>query len=425
LLVPAPIRGDTDGARADRGDDARRRHKEPPLPAGLSRSHPAVVLAVPVLVGLVLTLFAWPSARLAPRGLPLGVVGPVPGSLAADGSFSVHRYADAAAARHGIRQREVYESRRFRLRTAWVSTLPEPDRGAPRCCPKATPVRQQLTHRSELEELVVPLSCLESVALRPREGCLVSERQRTVEALVELSRELGAPEHDYAILAEGNTSARLDGESFLLKASGFSLGSADESSFVEMRTAAVLELLDHPPASDEELSAALATCRVAEGPRPSTEATLHALALTLGGASFVGHTHPTAVNSILCSEHASALTDGVLFPDEIVVCGRRPLFVPYVDPGVPLGLEVRERLLEHLRVCEGPPKVIYLQNHGLFALGRSPAEVLQVTAMAVKTARIMLGTFAAAGPHYLREIDAARIEARPDELYRQRRLTTI
>jgi rhamnose utilization protein RhaD (predicted bifunctional aldolase and dehydrogenase) len=242
---------------------------------------------------------------------------------------------------------------------------------------------------------------------------------------VELSRELGAPEHDYAILAEGNTSARLDGESFLLKASGFSLGSADESSFVEMRTAAVLELLDHPPASDEELSAALATCRVAEGPRPSTEATLHALALTLGGASFVGHTHPTAVNSILCSEHASALTDGVLFPDEIVVCGRRPLFVPYVDPGVPLGLEVRERLLEHLRVCEGPPKVIYLQNHGLFALGRSPAEVLQVTAMAVKTARIMLGTFAAAGPHYLREIDAARIEARPDELYRQRRLTTI
>ena len=79
-----------------------------PMPASLSRPHPAVVLAVPVLVGLMLTLFAWPSARLAPRGLPLGVVGPVPGSLAADGSFSVHRYADAAAARHGIRQREVY-----------------------------------------------------------------------------------------------------------------------------------------------------------------------------------------------------------------------------------------------------------------------------------------------------------------------------
>jgi ribulose-5-phosphate 4-epimerase/fuculose-1-phosphate aldolase len=69
--------------------------------------------------------------------------------------------------------------------------------------------------------------------------------------------------------------------------------------------------------------------------------------------------------------------------------------------------------------------VIYLQNHGLFALGSSPAEVLQVTAMAAKTARIMLGTFAAAGPHYLREAEAARIETRPDELYRQNRLRAI
>jgi len=253
----------------------------------------------------------------------------------------------------------------------------------------------------------------------------VTSRLDLLQELVGLSRELGAPEHDYAMLAEGNTSARIDGETFLLKASGFSLGSADERSFVEMRTAAVLDLLDHRPASDEELTTALAACRAAEGPRPSTEATLHALALTIGGAAFAGHTHPTAVNSILCSEHARALTDGALFPDEIVVCGGHPLFVPYVDPGIPLGLEVRERLLEHLDSFGAPPRVIYLQNHGLIALGRSPSEVLQVTAMAVKTARILLGTFAAAGPHYLPETAAERIETRPDELYRQSRLTAI
>lgn len=250
-------------------------------------------------------------------------------------------------------------------------------------------------------------------------------RVRLVRELVELSRELGAPEHDYVVLAEGNTSARIDSERFLLKASGFSLGAADERSFVEMRTAAVLAVLDDPPASDEELEAALAACRVGKGPRPSIEAPLHALALTLGGAAFAGHTHPTAVNSILCSEHAHALSDGALFPDEIVVCGTHPLFVPYVDPGVPLGLEVRESLSEHLRVHAAPPKLIFLQNHGLIALGSSPAEVLQVTAMAVKTARILLGTFAAAGPHYLREDQAARIETRPDELYRQRRLPRV
>ena len=56
----------------------------------------------------MLTLFAWPAARLAPRDLPLGVVGPAPDALATGSSFSVHRYVDAPVARHGIRQREVY-----------------------------------------------------------------------------------------------------------------------------------------------------------------------------------------------------------------------------------------------------------------------------------------------------------------------------
>ena len=31
---------------------------------------------MPVVVAIVLTLFAWPSARLEPRDLPIGVVGP-------------------------------------------------------------------------------------------------------------------------------------------------------------------------------------------------------------------------------------------------------------------------------------------------------------------------------------------------------------
>ena len=73
---------------------------------------PLAILLVPVVVGLVLTLFAWPSARLEPRDLPVGVVGaapPVP-----DDSFEVHRYDDEAAAREAIRDREVYG--------AWVAT---------------------------------------------------------------------------------------------------------------------------------------------------------------------------------------------------------------------------------------------------------------------------------------------------------------
>jgi hypothetical protein len=75
----------------------------------------AVVLLVPVLVGLALAAFAWPAARLAPRDLPVGVVAaPAAGQaierqLATDGgALDVHRYPDQAAARAAIADREVY-----------------------------------------------------------------------------------------------------------------------------------------------------------------------------------------------------------------------------------------------------------------------------------------------------------------------------
>ena len=79
------------------------------------RPGPAAILLVPVIVAIVLTLFAWPSARLEPRDLPVGVAGPAPAAEAfeeklgaREGAFEVHRYADAAAAREGIEDREVY-----------------------------------------------------------------------------------------------------------------------------------------------------------------------------------------------------------------------------------------------------------------------------------------------------------------------------
>ena len=244
---------------------------------------------------------------------------------------------------------------------------------------------------------------------------------RVREGLMALSRQLGDPNNDWAILAEGNTSAAVDADEFLLKASGSSLGRATPESFVRVRFDAVFALLEQPPASDEELAAALMGCLAEPGAlRPSVEAALHGLALTIGGARYVGHTHPTAVNGVLCSVNPTALTDGALFPDQIVVCGPHPLFVPYVDPGIPLALEVRRRLLEHLDLYGAPPKAVYLQSHGLFALGQTADEVLRVTAMAAKTARILLGTFAAGGPRYLAASESQRIESREDEHYRRR-----
>jgi hypothetical protein len=65
----------------------------------------AAILIVPLIAALVLTLFAWPSAKVGPRDLPVGVVGSQP--FAADG-FDVHRYRSEAEAREAIEAREVY-----------------------------------------------------------------------------------------------------------------------------------------------------------------------------------------------------------------------------------------------------------------------------------------------------------------------------
>jgi len=65
------------------------------------------LVAIPALVALTLTLFAWPAARLEPRDLPLGVVG-ANAITGPSGAFSIHRYADEAAARSAIADRDVY-----------------------------------------------------------------------------------------------------------------------------------------------------------------------------------------------------------------------------------------------------------------------------------------------------------------------------
>jgi len=245
-----------------------------------------------------------------------------------------------------------------------------------------------------------------------------------LERLVALSRHLAEPERDYAILAEGNTAARIDEETFWVKASGFRMASIDATGFVALRLAPLTVLLRGERLSDAELEARVAAARVdpAATLRPSVEALLHAAALTAGGARYVGHTHPTAVNAILCARQAEEAVLGRLFPDEIVVCGPAPVFVPYVDPGLPLAYEVRRRILAYVEAYGETPKVILMQNHGLVALGRDPEEVEAITAMAVKTARVLLGTYALGGPHPLSAEAVSRVHTRPDELYRRQLL---
>jgi rhamnose utilization protein RhaD (predicted bifunctional aldolase and dehydrogenase) len=238
--------------------------------------------------------------------------------------------------------------------------------------------------------------------------------------LVGLSRSLGRPERALVVLGEGNTSALVDDERFMVKASGTSLADAAPESFVELRLQTTLGLLDLDSPTDEELSRGLMAARTGEGPRPSIETVMHALGLTEGGARFVGHTHPTAVNAVLCSDRAEALVAGAIFPDQVVVCGREALLIPYADPGLPLAHAVREGLREYRERTGTTPKTVYLRSHGLLALGQSAAEVDQIITMATKVARVLAGVLSLGEPVYLSATQADRIEARPDEHHRRR-----
>jgi rhamnose utilization protein RhaD (predicted bifunctional aldolase and dehydrogenase) len=247
-----------------------------------------------------------------------------------------------------------------------------------------------------------------------------------LEQLASMSRHLGDPALDYAILGEGNTSARVDGETFWVKASGAEMRTIEPGGFVRMRFDRVLALLEAESLSDEEVRAGLEAAKAdpAARGRPSVETVLHAMVLSAGDTGFVGHTHPTAVNAILCSARAGEAIAGRLFPDEIVYCGPAPVYVPYTDPGVPLARAVGEAIDRHLAEYRQAPKVVLMQNHGMIALGKTAAEVESITAMYVKTSRVILGAYALGGPHFLSPAAVARIHTRPDENYRRQKWDT-
>jgi rhamnose utilization protein RhaD (predicted bifunctional aldolase and dehydrogenase) len=247
--------------------------------------------------------------------------------------------------------------------------------------------------------------------------------QDALQSLLDLSHALGGDWLRMAILGEGNTSLRLDEQTFAVKASGSNLASLQPTDLTTCRFDRLLPLLDATAATDTEIDNVLFASRVSEAAKkPSIEALFHAYLLTLPGVACVGHVHAIAVNQILCSPRARDYAERRACPDEIVMCGIESVFVPYAEPGLGLAQSIRREVQAFVQRTGRAPKIILLQNHGIIAVGPSPKAVLGSLLMAEKAAEIFVGAAALGGPVFLTAAQCERIAGRPDEHYRQKML---
>ncbi|MBN1822567.1 MAG: SDR family NAD(P)-dependent oxidoreductase [Prolixibacteraceae bacterium] len=186
--------------------------------------------------------------------------------------------------------------------------------------------------------------------------------------LIEISRHYGSKK-DFVIAGGGNTSWK-DTDRLYIKASGINLGDITEEGFCILNRSKLADLpfktySEDPVVREEQVKNDLLNSRInpESGLRPSVETSLH----NLFDYSFVVHTHSTLVNGLMCSKHVEHKTKE-LFGDEY-------LFIPYSDPGYTLFKKIYDLVNEWKKNKGICPKVILIQNHGIFVAAESTEEI--------------------------------------------------
>lgn len=191
------------------------------------------------------------------------------------------------------------------------------------------------------------------------------ETVKLLEMVTGLSHEFGTP--DYVKGGGGNTSVK-QGGTLWVKPSGTTLAGLTPASFVEMDRAQLGRLYTMSVPADSKAREALVkdvmaqSVKPGQSARPSVEAPLHDVLC----GTFVIHTHPALVNGLTCARDGET-TCLRLFPDA--------LWVPYVDPGFTLCIDVRRRVAGYEKEHGRQPALLFLENHGIFVSGSTPEEV--------------------------------------------------
>ncbi len=241
------------------------------------------------------------------------------------------------------------------------------------------------------------------------------------DSLLDLSHEFG--QGQLAILGEGNTSARCDADTFLVKASGSSLQHLTREQLTQCRFDGLLALFDQEEVSDAAIDDALEKSKIRpDALKPSVETFFHAYLLTVPDVNVVGHAHPIPVNRIVCSPRSEVFAKRRQCPDEVICCGPVSLLIPYEDPGLALARRIRADVEDYLAAHAEPPRVLLLENHGVIAIGSSIEAVRAAMFMTVKAAEIFVGAHSLGAVRHLAETEVKRLENRLDEAYRRRML---
>jgi rhamnose utilization protein RhaD (predicted bifunctional aldolase and dehydrogenase) len=242
--------------------------------------------------------------------------------------------------------------------------------------------------------------------------------------LLDLCHRIADPAKDYCIVAEGNISLTDGSGTLWIKASGEQMATMTAEGLCEVRISDVLRAMDLPMRDSAEVREALNRCSMTKGDSiPSTETYMHASLMEQTGCRVVIHTHPTEMLKLLCHTDADFYANRRIFPDEIVLCGPAACYVPYVAPGLPLAISIRERVTRFREKYGIWPKTIWLQNHGLICIGNSIGEAEAATYMSAKAAAVVVGALQCkAEIHWLTQAEIDSIYDWPDEHYRQRKL---
>lgn len=192
---------------------------------------------------------------------------------------------------------------------------------------------------------------------------------KEIEQLINISRYYGERK-EFVVAGGGNTSFKTE-DKLWVKASGYALATITEEGFalLDRRKLDLIngkEYSTDPVEREQQVKADTEAALITKDKRPSVEASLH----NLISYRFVVHLHPDPVNGVLCGNHVEKYIEPLF--------GKDAIYVPFTDPGYVLSKEIELRLRKLKDASGSDPKVIVLQNHGIFVSADTTDEVKSI-----------------------------------------------